>query len=232
MAILSSDQVKMTSILEKIVAIIAPHRCIICGNYNNILCLACLHAVPRLEVACCVLCGKPTPDWRLCASCGSITSLQYIWPFAAYDGAIASAIHVLKFDHARAAAGPLAQCMDMAIPYIATDWIIVPIPTAPVRVRQRGYDQALLLAQELAARRQLSCLTLLTRQHNTRQVGATRRVRQAQVNHLFAAKSVVGKKILLVDDVCTTGATLQAAAHALNQAGATEIAAAVVAWKV
>jgi len=228
MAILSSDQVKMTSILEKAVAIIAPHRCVICGDYNNILCKVCVCDVLAIEVAHCVLCGKPSVDWRICAACGPLT---YIWPFAAYDGPAKVLITALKFGHVRAAAEPLAACMDRVLPYVGPDWTVVPIPTAAARIRVRGYDQALLLARALAAKRGLPCRTLLTRQSGVRQVGANRKTRQIQAAHLFTAAPAKGKKILLVDDVCTTGATLKAAAVALHRAGAQEIAAAVVAWK-
>lgn len=96
----------MTSLLEKTVAIIAPHRCVVCGNYNNILCKTCTYDVPVIEVSYCVLCGKPATDWRICPACGPLT---YIWPFAAYDGHVKALIKALKFEHVRAAAGPLAM---------------------------------------------------------------------------------------------------------------------------
>lgn len=121
--------------------------------------------------------------------------------------------------------------MSRTLPYLDETWVIVPIPTAPARIRTRGYDQALLLARALAATRKLPYRRLLTRQSSARQLGANRRTRQAQAAHLFTAADATGKKILLVDDVCTTGATLKAAATALRQAGATEVAAAVAAWK-
>jgi ComF family protein len=229
MAILSSDQVKMTSLLEKIVAIIAPHRCIVCGNYDNALCAACSDNVLRLEAPVCVLCGRPTPDWRTCAMCHS--SLSYVWPLASYQGEVKALLHAYKFEHVRALAEPLAACLDTALPYLDSSWTVVAIPTAPARVRQRGYDQAVLLARELAKKRGLAYRQLLVRQTAARQVGATRKTRQKQAAELFAARTTQGR-VLLVDDVCTTGATLQAAALALKKAGATEVAAVVVAWKV
>ena len=232
MAILSSDQVKMTSLLEKIVAIIAPHRCIVCGNYDNILCISCLHDIPRLEVSCCVLCGKPTVDWRVCIACEPRAKLMRIWPFAEYTGITEAVIKRFKFAHARAAADPLAICIDMTLPYLEPGWLVVSIPTAAVRVRQRGYDQAALLAHALAKKRGLAYASVLNRRHNMRQLGASRVARRAQASQMFTAQSVRGKKVLLVDDVCTTGATLQAAAVALKKAGAAEVSATVVAWKI
>jgi predicted amidophosphoribosyltransferase len=60
MAILTSSQVKMTSLLEKTVAIIAPHRCIACSNYNNVLCESCVAELPYIKEPFCVLCGRRT----------------------------------------------------------------------------------------------------------------------------------------------------------------------------
>lgn len=228
MAILSSDHVKMTSILEKIVAIIAPHRCILCGNYNNKLCALCAADLPCLEVSACVLCGAPTVDWRTCHACKS--PLAFIWPYAAYQDEIRAILHAYKFEHARALAEPLAACLAATIPYLDSSWAIVPTPTASARARQRGYDQAVLLARELAKKRGLQYRQPLVRQSSVRQVGASRTMRQRQATQLFVARPVRGR-VLLVDDVCTTGATLQAAAAALKKAGATEVAAVVVAWK-
>lgn len=231
MAILSSDQVKMTSILEKAIAIIAPHRCVCCGNYNNILCVG-IYGLPRPAYAVCVFCARPTVDWQVCAMCSPLAGLTYLWPFAEYSGVIEEVIKRYKFAHARAAARPLAACISVALPYLPTEWVIAWIPTAAPRVRQRGYDQARLLANEVARLRQLECVDLLARQSNARQVGASREVRHAQARQFFGVtQQVRGKRILLIDDVCTTGATLAAAANSLRHAGAVEVVAAVIAWR-
>lgn len=220
----------MTSLLEEIVAVIAPHSCVECGEYNFVLCPACLHDLPQLQNSFCVLCQAPTADWRLCGKCQQGAQLEHVWPFAEYGGIVERTIKAFKFEHARAAARPLAECIDLALPYLPDDWVICPVPTASARIRQRGYDQALLLAKELAKKRKLTVKRVLYRTSDVRQVGATRQERQAHAKNLFKSKPVSGK-ILLVDDVCTTGATLLAAAKALKKAGATQIAAAVVAWQ-
>jgi len=127
---------------------------------------------------------------------------------------------------------PLTTAMLAMLPY--DDWIVVPLPTAAKRVRQRGYDQAVLLGQAIARSRGLSARQVLERVQSTRQLGANRVQRHKQSAKMFCIApdvDVHGAKILLVDDVCTTGATLTAAARLLRQAGAVQVDAVVAAWR-
>ena len=100
----------------------------------------------------------------------------------------------------------------------------MPLPTATSRVRQRGYDQAALIAKAYAKavhREYLPCLARLGQQH---QRGAKRQARLEQLHQAYrATRSVKGANVLLVDDVATTGASLQAAAQLLYQAGARRV---------
>jgi ComF family protein len=111
-------------------------------------------------------------------------------------------------------------------------WVIVPAPTTSRRARQRGYDQAQLIAQSLAKQLDCPALPLLERQTQHHQVGQSGVQRRTQMKHAFRVTKprVVQKThILLIDDVLTTGATLEAAAAALCQAGAASVQAAVFA---
>jgi len=136
------------------------------------------------------------------------------------------AVHALKYGGVRVLAEPLAEMMAATwslgpLPVTA----IVPVPLHPHRVRQRGYNQAVLLARALAPRLDLPAQQdWLVRTRDTRsQVGLTRSERWANVDGAFrcpAAAAVVGQRVLLVDDVFTSGATLRAAAQALRAAGA------------
>lgn len=110
--------------------------------------------------------------------------------------------------------------------------VLVPVPTATSRVRQRGYDQAGLLSQELSRRTGLPSLPLLARCGQDRQVGSGRTERVRHLTGAFrvpAGKDVRGKHVILVDDVLTTGATLEAAAATLHKAGAARVDALVFA---
>lgn len=144
----------------------------------------------------------------------------------AYEGAGAELVADLKFRNRRAALGLLASALDAvapAGPHLAVTWV----PTASARRRRRGYDQAELLARGLARRRGLRCRPLLARLDDGRQVGRSRAERLAAP--LFVARSPVPARLLVVDDVLTTGATVGAAAAALRRAGADVVDAVVLA---
>jgi len=140
-----------------------------------------------------------------------------------------------KFGRARAAAELLANNLHETLPYFGPDVVVGYVPTATRRLRQRGYDQAELIARGFAKRRGLSCRRIVTRLSQTRQVGATKKQRQTQLRAAFVvthAASCENKTVLIVDDVVTTGATLEAVASVLRAAGAKHVDAAVFAQKV
>jgi ComF family protein len=148
---------------------------------------------------------------------------------AEYAGLAKKLIRAYKFERVRAAYKPLAEATLAILPYF-NDITIVHIPTAPTRIRQRGYDQSALLAREIASQRGWRHCYLLRRRHDFRQVGSTRAQRFAQAAHAFEIRGdAAGKHILLVDDVTTSGATLSAAAELLMAAGAARVDAVVVA---
>jgi ComF family protein len=115
-----------------------------------------------------------------------------------------------------------------------TGTLIVPIPTAISRIRQRGYDQTVLLARALSRQGHLLRADVLVRVSRSRQVGANRQKRLAQLRNSFivSGNELVRKAdILLIDDVVTTGATLETAATVLKKAGAKSVSAVVFAQK-
>ena len=151
---------------------------------------------------------------------------------ATYEGTVKQLIRAYKFDRVRAAYAPLARAISDRLPYLPADTVVVHIPTAPVRVRQRGYDQSKLLAQEVARLKGLRHQTLLGRRHGERQVGSNRSERMRQAALAFELRPGValnGQRILLIDDVTTSGATFMAAVELLKAAGAEHVDAAAVA---
>ncbi|HWZ65683.1 MAG TPA: phosphoribosyltransferase family protein [Patescibacteria group bacterium] len=149
-----------------------------------------------------------------------------------YEGVIAKLIRRFKFSHVKAAARPLAHNLANSLPYLAPDTLLVPIPTVINHVRMRGYDHALLLAKELGHLTGLQCKSLLRRNNKLRQVGQGRKQRKIQAKSAFYTSPRLdcrGAHILLIDDVITTGATLEAAAAELYRIGAKQVDAVVVA---
>lgn len=223
----------MTSLIEKIITVIAPHRCVCCGNFDNFVCASCLATDAVFEESVCVMCAKPTTQWRICQACSRTAPLLFVRPYATYSGVVETAIKAFKYGHVRSLAEPLAGALVGALPYLSPEWVVVPVPTAPARVRQRGYDQSVLLAKAIARECRLTYAPLLRRAHDARQVGSDRSTRLRQAQALFAAKksAATTSRVLLIDDVCTTGSTLAVAAKVLRKAGVQEVAAAVVAWQ-
>jgi ComF family protein len=137
----------------------------------------------------------------------------------------------LKFSGARAAAQEIARLLaaDMQLP---ADVVVVHAPTASSRLRRRGYDQAQLIARALARELGLPYLSILKRVGQQQQVGAGRQQRLAQLSEAFRVSQpavIKDTHVLLVDDVLTTGATLEAAAKTLKTAGAKRVSGVVFA---
>lgn len=147
-----------------------------------------------------------------------------------FVGPVRKAIHHFKYSNAHALAGPLGALM--------TAWwdehplngdVLVPVPLHSSRLRQRGYNQAALLARELGHHTGLPLEEqLLVRVRNTSaQMRLDAEQRRQNVSGAFVAPSdtLRGRRVVLIDDVCTTGATLQACATALQDAGADTVQA-------
>ncbi len=133
------------------------------------------------------------------------------------------AVHALKYGGLPRIADDLAAAMDPPAP--AADPVLVPIPLAPRRLRQRGYNQSEWLALALGRRWRLpvACDLLSRVRETATQTALTPETRLANVAGAFTAERGVGRTFILVDDVFTTGATLAEAARALEQAGAQRV---------
>ncbi len=166
--------------------------------------------------------------------CSRKSALRHVWVRASYDGQVKQLVHDFKFERKQAAAEPVAVMMKEALPYLPANTIVAHIPTATNRVRQRGYDHAELIARALARQLDLQHASLLYRVTQTRQVGSRRAERIKQMEQAFTCafpQKVAQKHILLVDDLTTTGATLESAARCLKSQGAKIINAVVFAQK-
>ncbi len=215
--------------IEYIIALIAPHACLGCGLDGTLLCKDCAHGLST-TVSRCYRCRRVTEEYRTCHSCRSSSKLFRVWSATPYEGLAKTVIYKLKYERARAAAQDIARKMAASLP--DGHWIVCHVPTSTTRIRQRGYDQAQLIAKEVAKQTGTPYASLLTRLGQQHQVGQKRAARRQQMNGAFMARHfehIRGSHILLIDDVITTGATLEAAAAVLKAAGARRVSAAVFA---
>jgi predicted amidophosphoribosyltransferase len=155
--------------------------------------------------------------------------LDGCWSLFAYDGVGRDLIVGLKYRNARAILGRLGAALAARIGAEGRAGIDVVTwaPTSPARRRERGYDQAQLLAHAVARPLLLPCRPLLDRQGGSAQTGRSRAERLQ--GPIFVARPCSGARVLIVDDVLTTGATLRAAAHALRATGCSSASAATAA---
>ena len=229
------------SVLERAIGWLAPVDCVSCGQEGSSLCSICEQAeiIPFGER--CFLCNKMSRDSVTCEKCRNGT-VKRVWITTDYESTAKKLIQVLKFGHQRAAAGVIARMMsDTLNEYLSMEemtrqnFLVIPVPTASARIRERSFDHTQLIAQGIAKINNLPYVSLLKRLGNSRQVGSKRseRLNQAQGQYYVPNnKALAGRNILLVDDVVTTGATLQAAYVALKKAGAKQIDALIFAKKV
>jgi ComF family protein len=205
--------------------VLLPPRCGGCRAVGSWLCARCRTRIRRLEEPLCRRCGVEVESARIECGCRSrLRSIARLRSAAAYEGPIEQAIHRFKYQGWRRLAGPLALLMAerLAVEGLAAGFALA-VPLHPSRQRERGFNQADLLARELRLRLALAAPTgeLGRTRRTPPQVGHDRIWRLANVRGAFEWRGspLDGSPILLVDDVATTGATLDACAAALRAAG-------------
>lgn len=216
------------SILDALISFIAPFDCLGCNREGQILCDDCARGL-KLAPSICYRCEVETAAFQTCPACSKSTALQALRPAAIYGGTAKAIVWRLKFTGAQAAAVSIAKVM-ASLFQPQFDTYIVPVPTASSRARQRGFDQAALIAKAYARLTGTAYLPCLTRFGQKQQRGSKGLERRQQLNGMYAVtklNKIKGSNILLIDDVATTGATLEAAAETLRLGGAQNIQALV-----
>lgn len=207
-----------------------PPRCVGCGKEGAFLCSRCRSALQYLPPPLCDRCGLPLAARSRCPDCESdspqIDGIRSLFP---YDGLIRQAILQLKYENVRALASPLARLMweYQQAQRLPAD-VLMPVPLHPRRLRSRGYNQCALLARELGRLASLSVVDdSIVRRKNTAPQARTASLadRLSNVADAFACRDrrAAGRHVIIIDDVCTTGATLKACAAALKAAGAASV---------
>ena len=228
--------VKWQSQIRRLKAIVIdtvfPPICANCGQVGQLFCETCRLKVHWILEPVCGRCGRSQAQAvEACAACqASSLPLEIVRAAVLHTDPVRTVIHRLKYDGFFALAEPLADLMLEAWPRWQHPFdLILPIPLHPNRQRQRGFNQSELLVRALQQRLDWTGdRSALKRSRWTRpQLGLSGPERRDNVRGAFEANSIVvgGKRILLVDDVFTTGSTLASAANALHDAGAISVTA-------
>ncbi len=219
----------LDALFDTLADLLFPPRCTYCRRLGSTFCRTCQATANFIGDSICVHCGTPTTERCVCVNCQRsfhASPLRGMRGAVFYRGPVTFAIHGLKYRGITRLARPLSAYL---IAYLASHPIafdcLVPVPLHPERQAGRGYNQSELLAIQVGKVRKLPVRTdLITRvRHTLPQVHLNRRQRQENVRDAFAPiqnGSLHGETVLLIDDVCTTGATLLACASALRAAGA------------
>ena len=207
-----------------------PRRCVGCGKGGGFLCPECLGKLPRLFPPLCPHCGRPQASGIVCPSCRQRqTEIDGIRSPFRFDEVIRKAIHELKYRNLKAISPCLAELL---ADYLRSNPLpgeaLVGVPLHPRRLRERGYNQSSLLARELGRRIDLpvieDCLIRVKQaQPQVRAVDVEERRRNVADAFVCRDEKVSGKQIILIDDVCTSGATLESCAAALKNKGAASV---------
>jgi competence protein ComFC len=205
--------------------LLLPQRCVVCGGGRRQLCAGCREELPRLEPPLCSRCGVPTA-WPVerCRECaGRRLGFASARAAVGYDMAARRLVHAWKERGLRRLAAEAAQLVAERVPAPEVDALTF-VPADRGRRLERGHNPAERLALELAAFWELPCLPLLERTRSGRQRGSSAAERRT-VRGSFRATLASPRKVAVIDDVYTTGATAAAAATALRAAGARRVEA-------
>ncbi len=222
------------NVFDTLLSVIAPHDCLGCRAEGSLLCSECRSTLPP-ALRRCYRCHTPGSSFRTCSACYELAPITTLLAASRYAGLSKEIVWKMKFARSRSAAIDIAQIMvdrlGLANRLIhIPDLIIVHLPTATSRVRQRGYDQSALISRSLGASCGVPYRPLLRRSGHQEQIGASKVQREHQLSDAFwvpRPAAVKGKRIILIDDIVTTGATLDAAARTLLDAGAIRVDAIV-----
>lgn len=213
---------------------VLPHQCFLCGvsTRHGVLCRSCETELPEPVVAACPVCGLPSVSDAVCGRClASPPAFDATTAAALYAFPYDRMIRALKYQSRLSLAPYLADFLGQQLDACSHD-LVLAMPLHPNRIRTRGFNQSVEIARVLAQRHGIRLeLDRVVRVRDTAtQADLPWRERQANMRDAFECRGRLdGKRVLVVDDVMTTGASLEALARVLKQAGAVHVHNLVVA---
>lgn len=214
-----------------------PQDCILCNQETPhiLICSTCLDYLPHVKPPFCCICGRPTDATRLCLYCQSNSWLDYGRAWLCFVPPVNILIHHFKYrqkTHVATLLGRAMASMILTDPVLQHADIIAPVPLFWLKRLYRGYNQSFLLARVISKNTGLYQANLLKRIRYTRtQTRLSEQARHKNIANAFslAMPCVENKCVLLIDDVMTTGATINECAKILKDAGAKEVYSCVAA---
>jgi len=243
---------------ESLFATLFPGDCRLCGapltRISRLpVCSDCLNAIAPVSGPTCVVCGERVFSVHALGveetRCGLCRRIEQPYAraraYGSYDGNLRGLVHLLKYEQVRPTAPVLGEMLAQAVQRLPAGGgrgvrVVVPVPLHSSRLRQRGFNQAELIAREALSRVpgsapadfQLRTGVLRRKRATDTQTGLTRHQRRENIRGAFEVirpEEIAGKEVLLVDDVFTTGTTVSECAKVLRRAGAERVLVATVA---
>jgi len=207
-----------------------PQKCLGCGEEGEILCRSCRKLLPRIVHPVCPQCGRPQASGLICPVCVTLPAvIDGVRSPLKFEGVVREAIHQFKYKNLRTLAKPLAEILQEYLTrYPLPVQILVPVPLHAKRLKERGYNQSELLAHEIGKLIPIpviaDCLVrtkYLLPQARTASVEE----RRQNVKGAFSLQDsrLSGKQVLLIDDVATSGSTLESCASVIKYSGAASV---------
>ncbi len=209
--------------------LIFPKYCLNCGMEGDWLCNQCQYKIKFIENRLCPICKRQTKLGELCLICRKNYELSGVLAASRFKKPVKNLIHQLKYKNSKELIEVLAKITAKGIKAHLKpgDRLLVPIPLHKSQLEKRGFNQAKLLASKLEKKLKTPVKNILKRIKKTRsQTKLSRQERKKNLKDAFNLGNKIdlkGKIIYLVDDVCTTGTTLEEAAKVLKKAGAEEV---------
>ncbi len=227
----------ISSIKNFLLDLLFPCFCVSCGKEGEYICKDCLSTIEILEYQFCPVCEKRVIDGKTCKNCQQKTKLNGLFIAVAYKNQLVKKlINQFKYKPYLKELCPIL-CFLIITHFslignntmdILKQGILIPVPLHKKRQKERGFNQAEEIAKHLSVKLNLAfCNNVLIKIKSTSaQVGLSSEQRKKNIKGTFVCEKddrIKGKKILLVDDVYTTGATMEECAEILKQAGVREV---------
>lgn len=222
----------LDALISKVLNIVYPSKCPSCESVSDIffhspMCASCWSQIQGYSGPSCRICAMPFSSeyGEVCGQCLKKTPpFSKVMNYGLYEGLLAEAINLLKFHGLKRLAKPLSRLL---LQFDLSDIdSIVPVPLSIRRLRERGFNQSLLIARLIAKeiKAPLFMDILLKKKETLPQTGLSAKERLLNLKNAFEVKgNIRGRKLLLVDDVMTTGATVTECSKELMKAGAKEV---------